>query len=48
MLSFESRVILDGSQTRRNGRPVRPQFESRVILDGSQTAEMPRNYAQLV
>ena len=35
---FESRVILDGSQT--DGFQLRwcPAFESRVILDGSQTA----------
>ena len=34
---FESRVILDGSQTRRCVFNRRRQFESRVILDGSQT-----------
>ena len=34
---FESRVILDGSQTELVGHKVRVVFESRVILDGSQT-----------
>ncbi len=35
---FESRVILDGSQTDVDRNPVTAEFESRVILDGSQTA----------
>ena len=34
---FESRVILDGSQTREGGAGFAQKFESRVILDGSQT-----------
>ena len=34
---FESRVILDGSQTILLGRYNDDGFESRVILDGSQT-----------
>ena len=34
---FESRVILDGSQTRYRGGIFGSGFESRVILDGSQT-----------
>ena len=34
---FESRVILDGSQTFIIFTVVRVLFESRVILDGSQT-----------
>ena len=34
---FESRVILDGSQTQRRCAAVVRRFESRVILDGSQT-----------
>ena len=34
---FESRVILDGSQTDVYPEAVAPEFESRVILDGSQT-----------
>ena len=34
---FESRVILDGSQTILLGRFNDDGFESRVILDGSQT-----------
>ena len=34
---FESRVILDGSQTFIIFSVVRVLFESRVILDGSQT-----------
>ena len=36
---FESRVILDGSQTGNNLTVVYIEFESRVILDGSQTKE---------
>ena len=36
-LVFESRVILDGSQTLPINLPRSIQFESRVILDGSQT-----------
>ena len=34
---FESRVILDGSQTVCVSHPMVSRFESRVILDGSQT-----------
>ncbi len=34
---FESRVILDGSQTLSSLLNRQRQFESRVILDGSQT-----------
>ena len=34
---FESRVILDGSQTFATGADRIAKFESRVILDGSQT-----------
>ncbi len=36
-LRFESRVILDGSQTLYRQYQNQRQFESRVILDGSQT-----------
>ena len=36
-LRFESRVILDGSQTPTFMVFLTLQFESRVILDGSQT-----------
>ena len=37
ILRFESRVVLDGSQTLL-GKEIRDdRFESRVILDGSQT-----------
>ena len=36
-LSFESRVVLDGSQTLQVRRRDGSVFESRVILDGSQT-----------
>ena len=35
---FESRVILDGSQTLNISAKRFISFESRVILDGSQTA----------
>ena len=35
---FESRVILDGSQTTRRLNKTVDGFESRVILDGSQTS----------
>ena len=34
---FESRVILDGSQTSSRRAKLALPFESRVILDGSQT-----------
>ena len=37
LMMFESRVILDGSQTNKFSRMQRLLFESRVILDGSQT-----------
>ena len=37
-LRFESRVVLDGSQTSRRALQHAVQFESRVVLDGSQTA----------
>ena len=46
-LMFESRVILDGSQTsagRYNGVHT---FESRVILDGSQTPSTGRSLGTL-
>ena len=36
-VEFESRVILDGSQTALPFRAYALMFESRVILDGSQT-----------
>ena len=36
---FESRVILDGSQTLSAMQLRFQMFESRVILDGSQTSE---------
>ena len=36
---FESRVILDGSQTVTAAMSDKLMFESRVILDGSQTRE---------
>ena len=34
---FESRAVLDGSQTVFRGGPAQVQFESRAVLDGSQT-----------
>ena len=34
---FESRVVLDGSQTIEQIKELGNQFESRVVLDGSQT-----------
>ena len=37
MSVFESRVVLDGSQTIRVLLQTHLQFESRVVLDGSQT-----------
>ena len=37
---FESRVILDGSQTIERTLKMGIKFESRVILDGSQTFEI--------
>ena len=36
-LRFESRVVLDGSQTGEVPNPHARRFESRVVLDGSQT-----------
>ena len=39
-LRFESRVILDGSQTLTVKEIPYYQFESRVILDGSQTSAL--------
>ena len=35
--TFESRVILDGSQTQPPPTLYPPTFESRVVLDESQT-----------
>ena len=37
VILFESRVILDGSQTPMRDSIKSYKFESRVILDGSQT-----------
>ena len=37
MTLFESRVVLDGSQTKSPASDALPVFESRVVLDGSQT-----------
>ena len=37
LFMFESRVILDGSQTEDLLKLSEEMFESRVILDGSQT-----------
>ena len=34
---FESRVVLDGSQTKHDSSVLSSLFESRVVLDGSQT-----------
>ena len=39
--AFESRVVLDGSQTGGGGRWSGLVFESRVVLDGSQTTGIP-------
>ena len=39
---FESRVVLDGSQTGFYAFTVFPVFESRVVLDGSQTDALCR------
>ena len=41
-LRFESRVILDGSQTHLEVLHLTLLFESRVILDGSQTIHLIR------
>ena len=38
---FESRVVLDGSQTDRDMIIQPTLFESRVVLDGSQTTPAP-------
>ena len=37
---FESRVVLDGSQTRDDVLVDIQLFESRVVLDGSQTLSL--------
>ena len=37
--AFESRVVLDGSQTCAKDEKAANSFESRVVLDGSQTEE---------
>ena len=42
-LAFESRVILDGSQTMSTSINFISWFESRVILDGSQTDVLMSN-----
>ena len=34
---FESRVVLDGSQTNKDQKFSGDTFESRVVFDGSQT-----------
>ena len=34
---FDSRVVLDGSQTNKRIRLELDPFDSRVVLDGSQT-----------
>ena len=39
IFQFESRVVLDGSQTFYAGSDVCTLFESRVVLDGSQTVD---------
>ena len=36
-MRFESRVVLDGSQTTISFSLTKQMFESRVVLDGSQT-----------
>ena len=46
-LLFESRVILDGSQTSILAVIGFLSFESRVILDGSQTCSRHCTYPQL-
>ena len=38
-LRFESRAVLDGSQTQPRNSSVTLPFESRAILDGSQTED---------
>ena len=37
---FESRVVLDGNQTRRCTAMRGCTFESRVVLDGNQTPSL--------
>ena len=44
-LRFESRVVLDGSQTRRRQLFLDALFESRVVLDGSQTHLLQMSFA---
>ena len=39
--TFESRVVLDGSQTPGATPTIGAQFESRVVLDGISKAAIP-------
>ena len=39
---FESRAVLDGSQTYSSHLPPHSSFESRAVLDGSQTIRMKK------
>ena len=39
-MRFESRVVLDGSQTSQVVSQYGKEFESRVVLDGSQTGNL--------
>ena len=47
-IKFESRVILDGSQTKKIFMFIIIRFESRVILDGSQTSPQSIDHRQTV
>ena len=42
---FESRAVLDGSQTAQGYQLVHLQFESRAVLDGSQTGAYSRTHS---
>ena len=42
MVWFESRVVLDGSQTTATVRPDVTGFESRVVLDANKTTSPSR------
>ena len=46
-LRFESRAVLDGSQTNPSRFCILAQFESRAVLDGSQTTHLSCNLTRL-
>ena len=45
---FESRAVLDGSQTCGRHQGIPGGFESRAVLDGSQTPRIKAGYSRAV